>query len=79
MVNLMGAAGAVEAAAGGFLREIVLFDRYSGAGVESGFKSLAMGLILQDESRTLTDRDVEHVVTEVVSALQAQHHAAIRS
>ncbi len=69
----------VKAAAGGFLRDLVLFDRYSGAGVESGFKSLAMGLILQDESRTLTDRDVEHVVTEVVSALQVQHHAAIRS
>jgi phenylalanyl-tRNA synthetase beta subunit len=29
-----------------------------------------MGLILQDESRTLTDRDVEQAVTEVVSALQ---------
>ncbi|KGQ18611.1 Phenylalanyl-tRNA synthetase beta chain [Lysobacter dokdonensis DS-58] len=69
----------VKAAAGVILRDLLLFDRYSGAGVESGFKSLAMGLILQDESRTLTDRDVEHVVTEVVSALQAQHHAAIRS
>lgn len=69
----------VKAAAGGFLRDLVLFDRYSGAGVESGFKSLAMGLILQDESRTLTDRDVEQAVTEVVSALQAHHHAAIRS
>ena len=69
----------VKAAAGGFLRDLVLFDRYSGAGVESGFKSLAMGLILQDESRTLTDRDVEQVVADVVAALQQQHHAAIRS
>lgn len=69
----------VEAAAGAFLRDLVLFDRYSGAGVESGFKSLAMGLILQDESRTLTDRDVEQVVADVVAALQQQHHAAIRS
>src|SRR5688572_9282856 len=69
----------VEAAAGAILRDLVLFDRYAGAGVESGFKSLAMGLILQDESRTLTDRDVEQVVAEVVSALQAKHHAAMRT
>ena len=68
----------VQAAAGASLREIVLFDRYAGAGVESGFKSLAMGLILQDESRTLTDRDVEQAVAEVVSALQREHGAAIR-
>ncbi|BCT92994.1 phenylalanine--tRNA ligase beta subunit [Lysobacter helvus] len=68
----------VEAAAGASLRDLVLFDRYAGAGVESGFKSLAMGLILQDESRTLTDRDVDAVVTDVVSALQHSHHAALR-
>jgi phenylalanyl-tRNA synthetase beta chain len=68
----------VQAAAGASLREIVLFDRYAGAGVESGFKSLAMGLILQDESRTLTDRDVEQAVADVISALQREHGAAIR-
>jgi phenylalanyl-tRNA synthetase beta chain len=61
------------------LRDLVLFDRYAGAGVESGFKSLAMGLILQDESRTLTDRDVEQAVAEVISALQAEHGAVMRA
>ncbi|UHQ19600.1 phenylalanine--tRNA ligase subunit beta [Lysobacter sp. KIS68-7] len=69
----------VEAAAGAILRDVLLFDRYAGAGVESGFKSLAMGLILQDESRTLTDRDVEQVVSEVVSALQQKHGAVMRA
>src|SRR4249919_3276641 len=69
----------VEAAAGAILRDVMLFDRYAGAGVESGFKSLAMGLILQDESRTLTDRDVEQVVSEVVSALQQKHGAVMRA
>ena len=69
----------VETAAGASLRDLVLFDRYAGAGVESGFKSLAMGLILQDESRTLTDRDVDAVVAEVVSALQQNHNATLRT
>ena len=68
----------VKRAAGQSLREVRLFDRYAGKGVETGFKSLAMGLILQDESRTLTDRDVEAVVAEVVAALEHDHAAAIR-
>ncbi len=67
-----------EAAAGQALRGLVLFDRYAGKGIESGFKSLAIGLILQDESRTLADRDVDAVVAEVVAALDRQHGAVIR-
>jgi len=62
-------------AAGETLRDLRLFDRYAGKGVETGCKSLAMALILQDETRTLTDRDVDAVVTKVVTAL-AQHHGA---
>lgn len=68
----------VEAAAGPSLRELRLFDRYLGKGVEPGCKSLAMGLILQEDSRTLTDRDADGVVAEVVAALQRGHGAAIR-
>ena len=68
----------IRQAAGGLLREVVLFDRYVGQGVEPGFKSLAMGLILQDTSRTLTDRDVEAVVTSVVAAVEREHGARIR-
>jgi phenylalanyl-tRNA synthetase beta chain len=70
---------AVRTAAGPALRDLVLFDRYQGKGVETGFKSLAMGLILQDETRTLTDRDVESAVADVVAALQREHGAIIRS
>ena len=69
----------VEQAAGAILRDLVLFDRYAGKGIESGFKSLAMGLILQDESRTLNDRDVDAVVADVVAALGKEHGAVIRS
>ncbi|MGO4777650.1 phenylalanine--tRNA ligase subunit beta, partial [Lysobacter sp. 2RAB21] len=69
----------VHAAAGPSLRELVLFDRYQGKGVETGFKSLAMGLILQDESRTLTDRDVDTVVAEVTAAVEKEHGAKLRA
>ncbi len=72
-------AASARTAAGASLRDLVLFDRYAGKGVETGFKSLAMGLILQDESRTLTDRDVDAVVAEVLTALQRDHGAVIRA
>jgi len=71
-------ADTVRSAAGEWLRDLRLFDRYVGKGVETGFKSLAMGLILQDESRTLTDRDVDAVVASVTAALQTEHGARIR-
>nr|KAJ9625286.1 hypothetical protein H2204_010530 [Knufia peltigerae] len=71
-------AATIRQAAGPLLRELNLFDRYVGQGVEPGFKSLAMGLILQDKSRTLTDRDVEAVVAEAVTAIEREHHARIR-
>jgi len=35
-------------------------------------------LILQDETRTLTDRDVDAVVANVMAALQREHGAVIR-
>lgn len=70
--------GTVEAAAGPALKGVRLFDRYVGKGVEAGFKSLAMGLILQEDSRTLTDRDADGVVAAVLAALQREHAAAIR-
>ena len=69
---------AVRRAAGTVLRDLVLFDKYQGKGVEPGFKSLAMGLILQDESRTLTDREVDATVASVTEALQREHGAVIR-
>lgn len=68
----------VRAVAGPLLRQVLLFDRYVGPGVESGQKSLAMGLILQDNTRTLNDRDVDLVVAETVAALAREHGARIR-
>jgi phenylalanyl-tRNA synthetase beta chain len=73
-----GISASIRAAAGALLRDLVLFDRYQGKGVETGFKSLAIGLILQEESRTLTDADVEAVVAGVMATLHRDHGATIR-
>ena len=68
----------VRQALGGQLKELRLFDRYSGKGVEAGRKSLAMGLILQDASRTLTDDDADRNIREAVAALETACMARLR-
>ena len=65
-------------AGAGLLREIRIFDVYRGAGIESGRKSVALGLILQDSSRTLTDTDVDQVVALVAARLKQDHDATLR-
>jgi phenylalanyl-tRNA synthetase beta chain len=69
---------AVRTSLGERLKSLTLFDRYSGKGVEAGRKSLAMGLILQDASRTLTDIDADQCVGDAVSALEKACKAKLR-
>jgi len=68
----------VRKAAGGLLRDVVIFDVYQGGGIESGRKSIALGLILQDNSRTLTDQDIESVVSRVTGRLGESLGASLR-
>lgn len=65
-------------AAAGLLREIRIFDVYRGQAIESGRKSMALGLILQESSRTLTDTDVDQVVARVAARLRQDHNATLR-
>jgi phenylalanyl-tRNA synthetase beta chain len=68
----------VTVSASGLLSELRVFDVYRGPGVDSGRKSIALGLILQDSSRTLTDVDADAVVASVVTRLRDVLSAAIR-
>jgi phenylalanyl-tRNA synthetase beta chain len=68
----------VRTAAGDLLEELRIFDVYRGAGVDSGRKSVALGLILQGTSRTLTDDDADVVVQAVISRLEHELEAKIR-
>ncbi len=68
----------VSVSASGLLRELRLFDVYRGPGIDSGRKSVALGLILQESSRTLTDDDADVVVAAVVARLRQKLSATIR-
>jgi len=60
------------------LKEVLIFDVYTGKGVDSGRKSVALGLILQESSRTLTDQDVDSATNLVVEKLEKQLGATLR-
>ena len=71
-------AAAIRAAVGERLVDLMLFDRYAGPNLGNGVRSLAMGLILQDRSRTLTDQDADQCVDLAVSALATGYNAKLR-
>jgi phenylalanyl-tRNA synthetase beta chain len=68
----------VTVSVSGLLSELRVFDVYRGPGVDFGRKSIALGLILQDSSRTLTDVDADAVVASVVTRLRDVLTATIR-
>ena len=68
----------VNLAAKGLLRELHVFDVYRGKGVEAGRKSIALGLILQETSRTLTDGEADAVIAAVIGRVKSDLKAGIR-
>jgi len=69
---------AAESAVPELVRHVRIFDVYKGPGIEEGLKSIALGLILQGTSRTLTDEDADAVTTTVLGRLKAEFGAELR-
>ena len=63
---------------GEYLANLQLFDVYCGEGIESGRKSLALGLTFQDHSRTLKDKDVDALISSILEKLNQKLHATLR-
>jgi phenylalanyl-tRNA synthetase beta chain len=68
----------VSVAASSSLRELRVFDIYQGKEVEFGRKSVALGLILQDLRRTMTDEDADRIMAAVVADLKQHLDAKVR-
>lgn len=64
--------------AGQYLQEIVLFDVYRGPGLDAGRKSVAFGLIWQNEAETLVDDQIEGWFRDVVESLARDCDARLR-
>jgi phenylalanyl-tRNA synthetase beta chain len=68
----------VRASEGELLKGVSVLSVYQGRQIEKGKKSIALGLQLQDTSRTLTDQEADAFVARVVEQLASRHGAVIR-
>jgi phenylalanyl-tRNA synthetase beta chain len=76
------AAGALLATSkevgGEFLVQARAFDEYHGPQVQEGLKSIAFTLTFRSPERTLTDAEVDKVMTEIKLGLEKRHRARVR-
>ena len=68
----------VMASSSGLIRDVRIFDVYRGEGIEAGRKSIALGLILQETSRTLTDVDADQAIDAALQKLKQEFNADLR-
>jgi phenylalanyl-tRNA synthetase beta chain len=60
------------------IREIITFDVYEGEKIPEGKKAYALGFTLQDESKTLTDEEIESTMQRLMEAFEQKLGAVIR-
>ena len=60
------------------IQQVMVFDIYRGQGVEQGYKSIALALIMQDATQTLTDSEIDAIVNRVLDALSNKLSAKLR-
>ncbi len=67
-----------RASAGAALADARIFDVYEGDGVAENAKSLAIGLTFRDQSRTLTDEEINESLSQVIESLWEKLGATLR-
>ena len=60
------------------LKEVYLFDVYEGKNLEAGKKSYAVSFILQDENKTLNDKQIDSIMSRIINNLQQKLNAKLR-
>ena len=60
------------------LRDVTLFDVYEGDKLPAGKKSYAIAITLQDDERTLNDKQIEAVMKKIITNLENKVGATLR-
>jgi len=60
------------------LKEVNIFDVYAGKGIPEGKKSYALSFILQDDSKTLVDKQIDKVMNGFIQAYKQELGAELR-
>ena len=68
----------VRKAGGKMLRSVELFDVYEGDKLPAGKKSYAIAMTIQDDEKTLQDKQIEAVMSKIVASLRSRLGAELR-
>jgi phenylalanyl-tRNA synthetase beta chain len=60
------------------IKDIIAFDVYEGEKIPQGKKAYALGFVLLDENKTLTDEEIDKVMMKLMSAFEQKMGALIR-
>lgn len=60
------------------LKDVALFDVYEGKNLEAGKKSYAISMTLQDDEKTLNEKQIDAVMNKIIANLQKQLDAKLR-
>jgi len=60
------------------LKKVTLFDVYEGKNLEAGKKSYAVSFMLQDETKTLTDSQIDSIIKKILSNFETKLDARLR-
>jgi len=60
------------------LIKVILFDVYEGKKIEKGKKSYAISFVLQDKEKTLTDKQIDKIMTNLIRVFEKHFNAQIR-
>ena len=60
------------------ISDVMIFDVYTGKGVDPGKKSVALSVTLQPKDKTLTDAEIEGLSKKIVEAVAAKTGATLR-
>ncbi|MDD2658348.1 MAG: phenylalanine--tRNA ligase subunit beta [Methylococcales bacterium] len=68
----------IKSSAEAALQDVNIFDIYRGKGVEEGSKSVALSLIMQVDTQTLTDSEIDAIVSRLLTLLDNEMNAKLR-
>ena len=70
--------GSLRTVAGSLLKDVSVFDIYSGKGMQEGMKSVALTVSLGSDDRTLDDGDIARFIHDAEQTLSSQFSATLR-
>lgn len=68
----------IRRGAKGLLKDVTLFDIYTGTGIPEGKKSVAFNLTLRSDDRSLTAQEADEDVKSILETLKAELNAVLR-